>query len=192
MDLQEATIAMAALMWGEATFYREHLQDAKPESDEERKRYDTALREFEWLQSNTREFGNILAANPNFFSIMESWKVVITGKEGVSSESIEAAQKTADVDTLVDRCGNLAILIKDHVKAKGMIICDMSAGENGWDIAVRCSEKNSRLLCFDLHKRFFTAIEMELITISRRFAGHCLPGLYSWDDAPRFLKISES
>lgn len=189
MDLQEATIAMAALMWGEATFFREHLQDAKPESDIELKRHKTALKEFEWLKSNTREFGNILAANPNFFSVMESWKVVITGKEGVCPESIERALKTSDVDKLIDYCGNLAIGVKSHVKGKGMIICDMGAGENGWDIAVRCSEKNSRLLCFDLHKKYFTAIELKLLTISRRFAGHCLPGLYSWDDAPKFLKI---
>lgn len=189
MDLQEATIAMAALMKGEADFYREHLKDAKPETEEEIKRYATAMKEFEWLQSNTREFGNTLAANPHFFGVMESWKVVIKGTQGVAKDSIEDALKTADVEDLIDRSGGLASNIKAHVKDKGLIICDMSAGEDGWDISVRCTEKNSRLLCYDIHKRFMGAINLKLISISRRFAGHCLPGLYTWNDANNFLKI---
>lgn len=189
MDLQEATIAMAALMKGEADFYREHLKDAKPESPEELERHHKALKEFEWLQSNTREFGNQLAANPNFFDIMESWKIYINGTEGASKDSITEAISTDDVDGLIDRCGNLAIGIKGYIKEKGFIICGMSAGEDGWDIAVRCSEKNSRVLCEDVYRRFFRALEVKLITVSRRFAGHCLPGLYSWDDAFRILTI---
>jgi hypothetical protein len=189
MDLQEATIAMAALMKGEADFFKEHLDEAKPETDEEKKRYGIATKEFEWLKSNTREFGNILAANPHFFGVMESWKVVIKGTQGVAKESMEEALKTADVDNLIDRSGNLAINIKRHVIEKGLIICDMSAGEDGWDISIRCTEKNSRLLCFDINKQFSRALEIEILSISRRFAGHCLPGLYSWNDAHNFLKI---
>jgi hypothetical protein len=189
MDLQEATIAMAALMKGEADFFREHLKDAKPETEEELQRYATAMKEYTWLQSNTREFGNTLAANPHFFGVMESWKVVIKGTQGVTKESIEDALKTADVDDLIDRSGGLASSIKAHVKDKGLIICDMSAGEDGWDISVRCTEKNSRLLCYDIHKKFMGALNLKLLSISRRFAGHCLPGLYTWNDAYKFLKI---
>jgi len=189
MDLQEATIAMAALMKGEADFFKEHLKDAKPETVQEIQRHAIALKEFEWLQSNTREFGNTLAANPHFFGVMESWKVVIKGTQGVAKESIEDALRTADVDDLIDRSGSLAGSIKTHVKSKGLIICDMSAGEDGWDISVRCTEKNSRLLCYDVHKNFMAALDMKLISISRRFAGHCLPGLYTWNDANNILRI---
>lgn len=189
MDLQEATIAMAALMKGEADFYREHLERAQPETPEELRRHKKALKEFEWLQSNTREFGNTLAANPNFFGVMESWKVVVKGTEGVAKDSIVKAMKTDDVDDLIERSGSLASLIKNHIKDKGLLICDMSAGEDGWDISIRCTEKKSRILCYDIHKNFCNAISIGLVSISRRFAGHCLPGLYNWDDAERFLKI---
>lgn len=189
MDLQEATLAMAALMKGKADFYKEHLDGIKPETVEEIKRHEIAVKEHEWLKSNIREFGNTLAANPHFFDVMESWKVVIKGTQGVSKESIDEALKTADVDDLIDRSGNLAVNIKRHIKEKGLIICDMSAGEDGWDISIRCTEKNSRLLCFDIHREFSRALEIEILSISRRFAEHCLPGLYSEEDAYNFLKI---
>lgn len=188
MDLQEASIAMASLMKGEALFYREHLENPLPRSDDEIQRYATAKKEFEWLQSNTREFGNILAANPNFFDIMESWRIVVTGTESVNRDSINEALGTDDVEDLIERCGSLASSIKAYVKNKGWMICDMSAGEDGWDIAVRCTEKNSRLLCEDIYRKYITAIDRKLITVSRRFSGHCLPGLYNWEDADRFLK----
>ena len=188
MDLQEATIAMASFMKGEALFYREHLENPLPRTVDEVERYAKAKKEFEWLQSNTREFGNVLAADPNFFDIMESWKVVIKGTDGVNPDSIKSALETNDVDDLVERCGSIASGIKDYIKSKGWMVCDMSAGEDGWDIAVRCSEKNSRLLCEDMYHRYHNAPQKKLITISRRFAGHCLPGVYSWEDAERILK----
>jgi len=189
MDLQEATVAMAALMRGEMDFYKEHLEGARVGDLQESKRYKTALREYEWLQSNTREFGNTLAANPSFFGIMESWKVVIKGTAGVGKESIENALETDDIEDLISRCGSLPVNIIEHIKSKGLLLCDMSAGEDGWDISVRCTEKNSKLLCFDMHKKYFKTIELKLIVISRRFSGHCLPGLYTWDDAVNFLKV---
>lgn len=189
MDLQEATIAMAALMKGEHDFFKEHLENAKPETETEKNRYDTALKEYQWLQSNTREFGNQLAANPNLFDVMESWKVVISGTEGVSKSSMTEAFETDDVEDLIERCGTLASNIKLYIKEKGFMICDMGAGEDGWDIAVRCSEKNSRVLCEDIYRRYIGALGMKLITVSRRFAGHCLPGLYSIDDALTILRV---
>lgn len=188
MDLQEATIKMASLMKGEAEFFKEHLDGIKPNTQDEIHRFKTALKEFEWLQSITREFGNTLAANPNFFDIMESWRIVISGTESVDRGSIYEAKDTDDIEDLLERCGSLAASIKAYVKAKGWMICDMSAGEDGWDIAVRCSEKNSRLFCEDVYRRFIFAINQKLITVSRRFAGHCLPGLYNWEDAYRILK----
>lgn len=188
MDLQEATIKIASLMKGEAEFFKEHLDGIKPNTQDEIHRFKTALKEFEWLQSITREFGNTLAANPNFFDIMESWRIVISGTESVDRGSIYEAKDTDDIEDLLERCGSLAASIKAYVKAKGWMICDMSAGEDGWDIAVRCSEKNSRLFCEDVYRRFIFAINQKLITVSRRFAGHCLPGLYNWEDAYRILK----
>lgn len=188
MDLQEATIAMASLMKGESDFYKEHLDGVRPNTQDEILRFKSALKEFEWLQSNTRELGNTLAADPNFFDIMESWRIVISGTESVDRGSIYEAKDTDDVEDLLDRCGSMAASIKAYIKAKGWMICDMSAGEDGWDIAVRCSEKNSRLFCEDVYRRYIFALNQKLITVSRRFAGHCLPGIYSWDDANRFLK----
>lgn len=187
-DLQEATIEMATLMRGESEFFNEHLEGVKPNTRDEIQRYKSALKEFEWLQSITREFGNTLAANPNFFDIMESWRIVISGTESVDRGSIYEAKETDDVEDLLERCGSLASSIKAYVKGKGWMICDMSAGEDGWDIAVRCSEKNSRLFCEDVYRKFIFAINQKLITVSRRFAGHCLPGLYNWEDANRILR----
>ena len=182
MDLQEATITMAFLMRKEADFYELH---AMP--DQKLTRED--LKQIEWLKANTREFGNRLAANPNFFDVMESWTVVIMGSEGVSSDSVQESLKTDDVDDLVDRASSLAASIKAHLRSNGYMICEMSAGEDGWDVAVRCTDKQSRNLCMELLQRYTQAIDMGLLSISRRFAGHMLPGLRNWDDAKRILLI---
>jgi len=181
MDLQEATIAMAYLMKNEIDFYKKNLEGVEPTKK--------LLEEFEWIKSNTREFGNRLAANPNFFNVMESWKVYILGKEGVNEDSIQKAAETFNVEDLVEQCGNLAISIKEFISSKGLIICDIGAGTDGWDIGVRCTEKISQTLCYDVHKKFWSAINLKLIAVSRRFAGHSLPGLYTWDDAEKILKI---
>ena len=192
MDLQEATYAMARLLVDEKKFYMEHLEvykEEEPEDPKERAVYRGKMREFDWQRANTREFGNKLAAYPNFFDVMESWHVYVLGREGASKESMQAAFKTDDVDDLIDRASSLAASIKTYVRNSGYVICDMGAGTNGWDIAVRCSEKKSRVICTDLHQRFNVALEMGLIHISRRFAGHTLPGLTSWEDAERVLRM---
>ena len=185
MDLQEATLSMALLMRNERDFFNANLSDKSTN----RGPINTIIKEYEYLQSSTREFGNRLAANPNFFGVMESWKVYIIGKEGVSKESIMDAYKEDDVEKLLEKCGSMAVNIREYLQDKKHLICDMSAGEDGWDIAIRCTEHQSKLLCQELYKKYTRAIELELLVISRRFAGHCLPGLYSWEDAEKFLRI---
>jgi hypothetical protein len=182
MDLQEATVTMALLMKKESDFYEQH---AIPDISLTREN----LKELEWLKANTREFGNRLAANPYFFDVMESWVVTVLGTEGVNTDSMKEAMGSADVDDLIDRASALAASIKKHLRDNGYVICNMGAGEDGWDIGIRCSEKKSRDLCVEIHQRYMQAIEMGLLTISRRFAGHSLPGLYSYDDAKRILLI---
>lgn len=177
MDLQEATVTMALLLRKEADFIEQHPKTLSTED----------MKEFEWLKANTREFGNRLAANPHFFDVMESWVVTIIGTEGVNPDSIKNALASDDVDDLVDRASTLAASIKRHLRNNGYMICDMGAGEDGWDIGIRCTEKQSRNLCVEMHQRYTQAIEMKLLAISRRFAGHILPGLYNWDDAKRVL-----
>jgi len=190
MDLQEATATMALLMKNEAEYFRENLENVKVETIEENKKYyQKIIEEFKWIKSNTIEFGNRLAANPSFFDIMESWHVVISGKEGVSKNSVYEAVQSHNVENLVERCGGLAINIKKYIKSNGYFISDMSAGEDGWDISIKCTEKKSRDLCGDIHRKYSQAINLKLLTISRRFAGHCLPGLYDWSDAYKFLKM---
>lgn len=185
MDVQEATIAMAFLMKKEIDFYKEFIEGKVGSNDP-----DTiaSWRRFEYLKSTTREFGNRLAANPAFFDIMESWIIVVSGQDGVSRESMAAAAETDDVNDLVDKSGSLAYSVKEFLKAKGCFICDMGAGEDGWDVGTRCSEKKSRTLCDELYKNYRKAIDMDLLFISRRFAGHCLPDLYCWEDAERIIK----
>ncbi len=179
---------MALHMRSEADFYTEHLLDYPKDkygSEEHRK----FLHEFEYIQSNTREFGNRLAANPHFFDIMESWHVTLVGKESVEETSVKEAMKTDDVNKLMEQASNLATSVKDFVLSEGYVVTNISAGTDGWDIAIRCKEKESRVLCTDLQQRYARAIELELLAISRRFAGHCLPGLYNWDTAAAILKM---
>jgi hypothetical protein len=183
MDLQEATLTMALLMKEEHEFYEKHAKADSSMCVED-------LRELEWRRANVREFGNRLAANPYFFDVMESWVVTIIGKEGVNQESMNDAMKTADIDDLVDKASVLASSVKQHLRNEGYVICDMGAGEDGWDIGVRCTEKKSRALCMELYQRYVLAIEIGLLSISRRFSGHKLPGLYSWDDAKKILGAS--
>jgi hypothetical protein len=182
MDLQEATITMALLMKKEADFYAQHAAQDKSLTRED-------LKQLEWLKANTREFGNRLAANPYFFDVMESWVVTILGTEGVNTDSVKEALESADVDDLVDRASSLAASIKKHLRDNGYVICDMGAGEDGWDVGVRCTDKQSRTLCTELLQRYTQAIEMGLVAVSRRFAGHTLPGLHDWDDAKRILML---
>lgn len=182
-DLQEATITMAILMKEEFDFHSKYIDGKEIKQNESI----DILKKFEYLKSSTREFGNILAANPNFFGIMESWKVYISGKEGVNKNSMEEALQKNDVETLLEKCGNLVIGLKDYINEKGLQICDFGAGEGGWDIGIRCTEDASKNLCRDLYRRYIRAIEMRLLIISRRFAGHCLPGLYNWEDAIKIL-----
>jgi len=189
MDLQEATATMALLMKNEAEYYKENLENVNPVTPEESERYQKKLNEFKWIKSNTLEFGNRLAANPCFFDIMESWHVVLYGKEGVNKNSVYEAYKTHNVEDLIDRCGGIAINIKEYIKTNGYLISDMSAGEDGWDISVKCTEKKSRDLCGAIYRRYSHTINLKLLSISRRFAGHCLPGLYDWNDAYKYLKM---
>jgi len=182
MDIQEAILTMSLLMKQEYEFYEKHAKPNTGMSVEE-------LKQFEWIRANTREFGNRLAANPYFFDVMESWKVTIQGTEGVNKDSIDSAQKTSDVEDLLERASPLSTSIKNHLKTNGYVIVSMGAGEDGWDIEVRCSEKKSRDLCTELYQRFSKAISLNVLSISRRFAGHMLPGLYGWDDAKNMLNI---
>ena len=186
MDLQEASLSMALLMQNEKKYYDENLNDTDSYSIEELHK---KVKEFEWVKSNTREFGNQLAANPNFFGVMESWKVYILGTEGVNKKSIMEAHSKNNIEDLLEKCGSMAISIKNYLQDRKHMICDMSAGMDGWDIAIRCTDNQSRDLCQEMYKRFNHAINLKLISLSRRFAGHCLPGLYNWEDAEKFLKI---
>ena len=180
MDLQEATLTMALLMKKESDFYEQHAQQEQSLSREN-------LKELEWLKANTREFGNRLAANPYFFDVMESWVVTLIGTEGVNKDSMKDAMESADIDDLVDRASVLAASVKSYVRNSGYIVYDMGAGEDGWDLGIRCTDKQSKNLCIELHQRYTQAIEMNLLAISRRFAGHTLPGLHTWEDAKRIL-----
>jgi hypothetical protein len=187
MDLQQATRAMALLMKNEADFHKEFLSDTVMQGEEDHGKVKELYRQYQWLKSYTREFGNELAANPHFFDVMESWVVYLKGKDSVDKERIKVAVEKDDVDELIEQTGGLASSIKNYLKEQGYQICDISAGEDGWDIGVRCSEKKSRDLCVEIHQRYYRTIEIGLLSLSRRFSGHCLPGLYNWDDAERVL-----
>jgi len=187
MDLQQATIAMAQLMKKEADFHKESLSKSVVKGEEDSKKVEEIYRQYQWLKSTTREFGNELAANPHFFDVMESWIVYIKGRDSVDQDRMKSALEKDDVDGLLEQTGSLASSLKDHLRNRGYQICDMGAGEDGWDIGVRCSEKKSRDLCVEIHQRYYKTIELGLLSISRRFAGHCLPGLYGWNDAERIL-----
>lgn len=187
MDLQQATRLMATLLKNEEDFHKEFLADNVQQGEEDHEKVKELYRRYQWLKSCTREFGNELAANPHFFDIMESWVVYLKGKDTVDKERMKAAYEKDDVDELIEQTGGLAPSIKSYLKEKGYQICDIGAGEDGWDLGVRCSEKKSRDLCIEIYQRYHRAIELELLSVARRFSGHCLPGLYSWDDANRIL-----
>lgn len=190
MDIQEATHIMAKMMVEEEIFYNEHLKDVDPTTIEDKETYNKKLKEFEILEAYTREFGNELAATPNFFEVLESWKVIVKGYSGVSKEAMQEAYNKSDVEDLVDRTGSMAQGIKRYFKTKGYFISGMGAGEDGWDIGVICNDKTAKDICSDLYKYYIKAINLGLISISRRFLKqHYLPGLYNWEDARRLLKL---
>jgi len=184
MELSEATITMSYLMLCEKHLhdkYEGHLDDEKV-----RQAYDARMA---YLKANTTEFGNRLAAMPQFFDILESWLVTVVGRQGVSAETMDQAAKENDADGMLERAGALAISVRDYFRSQDFIIRNIGAGEDGWDMCVRCTEKKSRTLCFDLQQRYQKAVAMKLLSVSRRFGGHYIPGLYTWDDAERMLKL---
>lgn len=189
MDIQEANVIMAKLLKMEKNFYEENLAGRRPISIDSERIYQKNMSTFRYLQSQTREFGNVLAASPEFFDIMEPWVIYVTGKEGVSKESVNKTKKTADLDHLTDLASNLAINVKKFIRLCGYFICDMGAGEDGWDVGVRANERDSRELCSLLNEKFKEAINADLIRISRRFGQNKLPGLYDYDDAERVLMM---
>jgi hypothetical protein len=90
---------------------------------------------------------------------------------------------------MLERAGALVVSVRDYFRSQDFVIRNVGAGEDGWDMCARCTEKKSRTLCFDLQQRFQKAISLKLMNVSRRFGGHYLPGLYTWDDAERMLKL---
>ena len=185
MDLQQATLTMALLMKKEIDLNRQFIEGNENRQDSS---FGEIKRQYEYIKANTREFGNRLAANPPFFDIMESWRVNVGGKEGVSEETMKMAKEDSDMDTLVEKAGNMAASVKEFLLSQNLPVAGISAGEDGWDIGLLCTEKVSKELCRSLHQRFAYAIKLGLITVSRRFSGHNLPGLYNWTDAERILK----
>lgn len=191
MDLQQATLTMALLMNKEYDFYQKHFgEEARCTLDPRaiRKPLTTELmREWDYLQANTREFGNQLAALPDFFEVLETQQVVVMGKEGVSVESLNMAIENQDADDLIARAGSLAQSVKDYLVSKGHPLANVSVGENGWDVSALCTERRSRELCEELLEKYERAIEFKLLRVSRRFAGHYIPGLYNYQDAVQIL-----
>lgn len=178
VDLAEATITMSYLLLAEKKF-----SESNPKGIIS---YESRLA---YYKANTAEYGNRLAAMPQFFDILESWLVTVIGKQGISSETMNEVVKTNDSDSMLERAGALATSVRDYFKTQDYTIRNIGAGEDGWDMCVRCTEKKSRTLCFDLQQRFQKAISLRLMNVSRRFGGHYLPGLYTYDDAERMLKL---
>lgn len=189
MDLQEATLAMARFMKIEKEFYDRHLKARRPKDESELKIFEELSRQFEVYRSRTREFANILAADPNFFEIVESWIVVVQGKESVSRKSMLYYRDSADVEGLINQASNLASSVKSFIRSVGYFITDMGAGDDGWDLGVRCKHKDAKNLCSLLHRKYQEAIGLGLLVISRRFGEHKLPGLYNYEDAERIINI---
>ena len=190
MDLQEATLEMAKLFKKEKEFYNKHVQGKAPKNQIELTSFNAVLHKFEILKAQTREFGNELAALPNFFDVLEPWKVVVKGKGGISLTEMKASINNTDIDNLIEKTGGMASGVKDFFKLNGYYICDMGVGEDGWDVAAVCNDKDAKDLCEVLHQKYTRAIHYGLISVSRRFNGqHYLPGLYNWEDAERLLSL---
>jgi hypothetical protein len=189
MDVQEALITMAILMNNEAEYYYNYLKKYEDTNDIFNEEYQKRLKEYEWIKKNTIEFGNRLAAIPMFFNILESWKVCIIGKEGLNEDIKENISKE-EKEELLDKCSNIASSIKKFLKSLNVIVySEIGIGRDGWDISIICTEKDSKILCEAIYKKFYYAIEKNILYLSRRFIGHHIPGLYNWDDAKKIITL---
>jgi hypothetical protein len=192
MDLKEASLTMCHLLLHEKRVRDEYEQRLEASAGDSTSTYPTIDMLYEDRLREARvgiaEFGNRLASMPALFDVMESWLVTVIGRQGISEETADEAIKTNNRDDMIERTGALAAAVRDYLRSQGFIIRDMGAGEDGWDMCVRCTEKMSRTLCTDLHQQYMSAISMKLMNVSRRFGGHYLPGLYTWRDARKLLK----
>ena len=129
MDLQQATLTMALIMKKEIDFYRQFIKDLGDRYD------DKAIelrKQYEYVRANTREYGNRLAANPYFFDVMESWCVTVSGREGVSEETMQQAKRDQDAEAMIEKAGNLAGEVKSFLVSKDFPVAGMGAGEDGY------------------------------------------------------------
>jgi len=192
MDLKEATLIMCNLLLHEKRLRDENEQLVEASAGDSTSVYPSIDMIYEAKLREARigiaEFGNRLAAMPALFDVMESWLVTIVGRQGISEETADEAIRTNNREDMIERTGALATGVRDYLRSQGFIIRDVGAGEDGWDMCGRCTEKMSRTLCTDLHQRYVRAINMKLISVSRRFGGHYLPGLYTWQDAQKLFK----
>lgn len=189
MDLQEVIIEVAKLMKIEKDFYENHLKARRPHTKKDVEELLKLEKQYEIYKAHTRKFTNIIAADPRFFDVMESWIVCVEGKDPVSKSEMLKHQKTADVESLINSACNIAPYVKSYIRSLGYFIYDMGAGEDGWDLNIRCTDKDSKELCRSLHQKFFKAISHNLLIISRKFGEHRLPGLYTYQDAVLILQL---
>lgn len=189
MDLKEATLTMCHLLLHHRSVLDEYEATMKAAAYDLDPVLNTQFQDrLHEATIGIAEFGNRLAAMPAFFDVMESWLVTVVGRQGISEETMQEAADTNDRETMIERTGALAAGVRDYLRGQGFIIRDMGAGGDGWDMCVRCTEKKSRTLCYDLHQQFADAIRLKLMHVSRRFGGHYLPGLYTWRDAQNLLR----
>lgn len=180
MNLVEASKKMATLMKAEADFHPFWVERSDDKSIDER---------YSDLRNAVRAFGEELAAIPYYRETMICWMVDINGiSSECENESLENAIATNDIRSYVERIGgNLAVSVEEAIATAGFHVTDRGGGGCRWHIGVPCDDTTAKRLCNFLNVRFQRAITSGMLRITKRFWSFRLPGLYTWDDAERFL-----
>ena len=144
-------------------------------------------KEYNKLVDDVDDHGDMLAANPEYFDILECWVVCICGTGGANIP-FTGGYIEMDIEDFIGKFGNLAYSVKNFIENKYYDIVEINGRDNLWFMNVICNEPDSRKLCFYLYDEFQQAIKLKLLNVYKKFAGHRLPGLRSTDEVLEWAK----
>lgn len=132
------------------------------------------------LHRELESFLEIVAAHPEYRTLVINWMVEIDGYEGLSDERIIVKEDDFNpefIDEAFGSIGGLYQAVSSYLKREGYLVGEQSAGSEGWTLGLMCNDVAANKLSEELHKRFNKAIKRGLLTVRKCFWGFRLKGL---------------
>jgi len=189
MNKKEIYDKMAKLMKEEENIWKECFGDKIGYTQDDFKNLPEKLTDkLEIAKREVHQFGNEVAANPEFFDIVVSWIIDIEGQYSeCGEEDMKEALDTLNFRDFLDKSGSIPSIIQRDLERFGIKITDRGGGTCSWYIGIPCNNKQADFVCEFLHRRFKNLINNGSIKIKKKFWQHRLLGLYNLDEVNEYL-----